>query len=64
MDHRDITLFDATMWVLNRSQVTLQTIDWISSFGYDFALACHRSYNALDGPLVKHWVEDSPSSIE
>ncbi|KAK5043531.1 hypothetical protein LTR84_011433 [Exophiala bonariae] len=63
-DHRDTTLFDATMRILNRSQITLQSIEWISSFGYDFALACHRNYNALNGPLVKHWLEDSPSGTD
>jgi hypothetical protein len=63
-DNKDTTLFDTTMRVLNCSQVTLQTIDWISSVGYDFALACHRNYNPLNGPLVKHWLEDSESSTE
>ena len=52
------------MKVLNRSQSSLPTTDWISSVGYEFALACHRNYDVLNGPIVKHWLEDPETGTE
>lgn len=52
------------MKVLNRSQFSLQTMDWISSVGYELVLACHRNYDALDGPIVKYWLTDPETGIE
>ena len=64
IDNQDTTLFDATMKLLNRPLTSVQNIEWIISTGHDFALASLMKSNSLDGPLVRHWLDDPQSSAE
>ncbi len=63
-DEESGTVFHAAMKLLNRQPATRSTVEWITSDGYEFAVACGRDDKLLKGSLVRHWLSVEESGAE